>query len=454
MSPSALLGPYFAPAITRKHGAVAASHVAVADVTGDGKKDVLTSAGPLLAVFVQQANGSIATSAVTYPASGMGLTAAEGHISVGDLTGDGLSDVVLSTGNGVDIYEQAAGILGPFTHVTTQVAGRSTAIGDIDGDEDNEIFLGDALGISYLSRTPAGWVETPVSLDPASEIEVADVNDDDLIDVISLFGQQVKVYPHWADINAFKPGDPYTVLDAGLNPLTGLEILDVDGDGLEDVLVAGPDELRLFHQTAAGTLGAPVGNRNGGYSLDTADVNGDAVPDVAVGGSPWIFEGISGGGLGSAWTPMEMNPVNTPDALVLGDVSGDGLTDVITAGGASGISIRTQYVPANTGTPSWITDQGPADFASGVPVTVHPSIEFVRELDPTTVDGSTVALVHGATLAVQPATLGYDPETRTITITPASPLVANTPYIVVLWRVRDTGGTYMETAHTYRFKTA
>jgi serine protease len=110
--------------------------------------------------------------------------------------------------------------------------------------------------------------------------------------------------------------------------------------------------------------------------------------------------------------------------------------------------------PPVVGVQSWISDQSPADFATGVATSVQPALEFHRVLDPATVNGQTVALLNGNTMLAVPASLAYDAGTRTVTITPSSPLAANTPYIVAAWLVQDLAAAYMTAVHTHRFKTA
>ncbi len=80
---------------------------------------------------------------------------------------------------------------------------------------------------------------------------------------------------------------------------------------------------------------------------------------------------------------------------------------------------------ATTVTPS------PASGATGVPVSVAPSLTFNEAIDPTTViygGNSGVTLLVAATGQAVPVTYSFSVDRRTVTMTPVSPLAAGTQY--------------------------
>jgi type VII secretion-associated serine protease mycosin len=110
--------------------------------------------------------------------------------------------------------------------------------------------------------------------------------------------------------------------------------------------------------------------------------------------------------------------------------------------------------PAPTGEQLWVRDVAPADFATGMAATAAPSVSFQRALDPASVDGTTVSLIHGRTGATLPTTLSYDLPTNTVTLTPATPLQDNTPYRILVGAVRDQAGATPTERFSATFRTA
>ena len=136
--------------------------VAIADVTGDGRNDVLISTSSYfdpendgkLFVFAQTPDGNLANTArlaTDGPSLGMGLSA-------GDLNGDGLADAALATASGVDLYFQESGhLVGP-----TLVPGTSSAmyveVGDVNLDGRKDLVIGlNGGGILYARNTGVGF---------------------------------------------------------------------------------------------------------------------------------------------------------------------------------------------------------------------------------------------------------------------------------------------------------
>jgi serine protease len=99
----------------------------------------------------------------------------------------------------------------------------------------------------------------------------------------------------------------------------------------------------------------------------------------------------------------------------------------------------------------WVWDAKPVSLGANAPLTSSPTVTFYRELDPATVNTSTVRLLHGRSGAVVPSTVSYDATTKTATIKPNSALQDNTPYRISVGAVRDTGGwTFTGFSSTFR----
>ncbi|RMG16881.1 MAG: hypothetical protein D6729_10105 [Deltaproteobacteria bacterium] len=142
-----------------------------------------------------------------------------------------------------------------------------------------------------------------------------------------------------------------TTFGLALAPVSG----DLNNDGFDDLVVADPlvngNEGKVYIYYGAADLSTVVPQeltapytdpgRRFGWALDVGDVSGDGLDDLVVAQrdkeSVWIYFGVSSGQVDAA-SPIEIRrprPMNEPEIdfgeslRILGDVTGDGIRDLI-----------------------------------------------------------------------------------------------------------------------------
>jgi len=126
--------------------------VAVGDVNGDGQADIVTGAGPGAGPHVKVFNGLTGTplrSFLAYPAAFAGGVS----VAVGDVNGDGRADVITGAGEGaagghVKVFDGRNGAeLRSFPAFGTSfMGGVVVAAGDVDGDGKSDLIVGSGPG--------------------------------------------------------------------------------------------------------------------------------------------------------------------------------------------------------------------------------------------------------------------------------------------------------------------
>jgi hypothetical protein len=351
----------FTPYQAYRVGSYPAS-VAIGDVTGDGRPDVLLSTtyyfDPTndfkLFVFPQQVDGSLG-SPIRLGTDGqyndiMGL-------DTGDLNGDGRTDVALAVAGGVDVFFQGlrGGLLRPKL-IPTPARAFAPVIADVNGDGRNDIVVNTDVGVFLLAASTGARITTStVTTDPQSEVEVGDVTGDGLLDIVGCSGlnecsNTVNVFEQRPD-DAFQrssyPGDPR--FSGG----DGIGLGDVNGDGRADVVLAVPEYwpngyVEAFPQTASGTLGPFVEYTSDHIPepIEVADMNGDGLADVVTLHGGWSEAGVYLQDAG-ALSPESLYGISNashfpPKALALGDVNSDGRPDIVVADSNTGLVVLRQ----------------------------------------------------------------------------------------------------------------
>jgi len=308
---------------------LALSSIAVGDLDGDGRTDVAVAGQGTLVlsgyfgrayVFLQDpASHALAvkesvTVSNNYP----------GDIAIGDVNGDGRSDLVVSglwvvapdSGRLSVFYQQAGGTLGPET--ISDAPGTESygevKIADMNGDGRNDIVLqGGMLSISVLLQQGNGTLAAaPARYDVvtsywprANAFAVGDVTGDGKNDIVVLDpgnAGTVNLFTQGAG-GSFTRTTPLTLSESPF----GVQIADVDGDGLNDIVgdevapgaPTGIGMVRVWAQSAAHAFADPAAtftfatSAGGGsqqyQSLAIGDVTGDGLPDAVV---SWMAEGI------------------------------------------------------------------------------------------------------------------------------------------------------------------
>ncbi|MBL9079644.1 MAG: VCBS repeat-containing protein [Planctomycetes bacterium] len=248
----------------------------IADLDGDGAADVIGSSLP--SVFQLRNSGSGSFTSVPTPGAPV-------MARVGDFTGDGLPDLCVRVGNDLGrMVGDGAGGFGPVQLVPGPFgqgfAGLAAA--DVERDGDLDLFVGRTnLGMLYLLRNDGSGafsieaINLAPSLSFPAECDLLDVDGDGLRDIVergSFAG--IAVHRNLGGVFAYEP----LLVEASA---TDLAAADVDGDGRVEVVVADAAGIRVLRPTAAGAFdlleSASVG---AGGRLALGDLDGDGGLDV------------------------------------------------------------------------------------------------------------------------------------------------------------------------------
>lgn len=348
--------------------------VAIGDVNGDGRPDVVgssaTSANTLrLLVYLQGADGALAVP-VEPPTRGI-AGCHPSAIAIGDADGDGRDDVVLAEpGCGIEIFNQtAAGSLVPGAALPSPQADMLQLV-DLDGDGRLDlvaigrndtmarVWRQDGTGAMVEHSTPA--LTTGFFPDAAA----GDVNGDgrpDIVAVSATAAPAVSVLLQGADGRFASP----LVLDADGSAPFGAAVGDVNGDGRSDIVITpggnSPTFIGIFLQQADGTL-APM-TKLASYDIpaqvEAVDIDNDGRADIVVAHAGWSSVGVylqrPDGTLGAeARYPAPTGSMQAA-AMAIGDINGDGRKDVVLPDGLlpqRAVSVQTDSVRPGVGTAS------------------------------------------------------------------------------------------------------
>ena len=327
-----------------------AQAIAVADVSGDGKPDVVVAASSAVSVLLNIGNGTFAPK-TDYGIGQLGPRA----IVIGDISGDGRPDIILSassdSGNAVSVLLGTGN--GVFAaHVDSAFSGLfslfAVAIGDMNGDGKLDVVTADTGSkvVSVLLGNGRGAFTSQVNSPGTSKplaLTSADVNGDGKLDLI-VRGTDLTVMLGRGD-GTFTEGTTYPVEDSGFSSFASSQsvvVADLDRDGKFDIVSTGNGKLDLLLGHGDGTFAVAAGSRGGITSphLIAADTNHDGNADVILsnGGSTSISV-LPGNGDGTFATRVDYDIGSTPSSIVASDLNNDGNTDVVALNSAGAVSV-------------------------------------------------------------------------------------------------------------------
>jgi uncharacterized membrane protein len=321
----------FRPAVPYNTSGYDPYSVAIADVNGDGKPDLIVAneqqsqsdtAGSI-SVMLGKGDGTF-RAPVNYSSGGESAYS----VSVADVNGDGKLDLVVANGClGTDCSTGGVGVLlgkgdGTFKKVVTyssgaaSVFGSHVAVGDLNGDGKLDLAVA-TTGAGCGSGCPEGLVAV-------------------------LLGK---------GDGTFKKAKTYHT--GGFDAIGWVAIADVNGDKKPDLVVANYCATECSFPPAEGSVGVLLGKGDGTFktvktypsggdgaiSVAVADLNKDGNPDILVAncgpeacgpGSPGGNVGVLiGKGNGTFKTAVNYPAENSPFEVVAADVNGDGIFDIV-----------------------------------------------------------------------------------------------------------------------------
>jgi hypothetical protein len=352
--------------------------MAIADLDGDGKLDIVAIDSDVNKIAVLKGNGDgTFQSPVTYDTGGVSAQS----VAVGDLNGDKKPEIVVASGQlnnagsvGVLLNNGNGTFQAAVNYSSGGLPPNSVAIGDINGDGHADIVIcdnGSGL-VGLLLGNGNGTLQSVISYPAPSAMSVviSDVNGDNHPDLVT--GQ----YGNGAInvlLNDGKGGlQPVVSYAFTASSAWSVAVQDVNGDGIPDVVVASAfacptycknGSVNILTGNGDGTFRSPTTYGSGGpnaRSVAIGDINEDGRPDIlVVNANTAMVSGLLNNlkvgmamGLSSSANPVQVNHPFTVTAAFTSELPVDGKVVSFYIGG----------VLAGTGT----TKNGVATFTTTI----------------------------------------------------------------------------------------
>jgi len=326
------------------------SGLAVGDLNGDGKLDLVATSSPpdtspnpiLLLVFMGNGNGTFQPH-VDYSPGDPHSEATVGSPAIVDLNGDGKMDVALIYQVGyTDTYSvnvllgNGDGTLQPHVDYLSTAEPLGLVVGDFNSDHKPDIavlgtsavgmMLGNGDGTLQANKDYATCL-THSSL--GASLVKADFNGDGKLDLVVSNNGDFSLSVQFGNGD----GSFQSCVNYWTGSVNEVLVGDFNGDGKPDLVT----DNSLLLNSANGTF--PTNQRflaSGSAAIVVADFNGDGIPDLATANSSVCFcpgsstvSVLLGNGDGTYRAHVD-TPATSPQDLAVGDFNGDGRIDLVT----------------------------------------------------------------------------------------------------------------------------
>lgn len=349
-----------------------ASRVWLADLNNDGKIDVIVGRSDGMISILR--NTSTATNVsfssnvtLTTNTSSLAVYA----LSVNDLNGDGLLDIVSvnSGSNSVAIFRNSSNSTISFAsriNFNTGTAPLSISVADLDGDGKNDIAVANSgsQNISVLKNSSVGGVitfDTKVDISTGNSpnnISIADLDLDGKADLlVTNFSSATMSVLKNNSSNATISFLPKTDLITESFP-RDIALGDFDIDGDIDVIVSHSSaQLAVYKNISSSNsvLLEPritIATKNPSTFMSVNDMNGDGKPDLAVSSNSdpvlGIFKNLTNAGSILFDSVFNYTAVGNYNFIQTGDLDADGKPDIISIDFNGVIFLRNKFNEAPT----------------------------------------------------------------------------------------------------------
>ncbi|MEJ7646086.1 MAG: FG-GAP-like repeat-containing protein [Chryseolinea sp.] len=355
--PTKLAAPLSFPSIN------ATFDVCTCDLTNDNKPEVIgtkfeNAASDIVILHNQSAPGNLAFNAIDKTKLGvLNLKAPTGHITCGDLNGDGRPDLVASrsgtTANSIFILQNISTTTPNFNAPVELLleAGhfaRQVTIHDLNGDGKPEIIVANSFNnvlYVFVNQSTGGALTmspTPIKIVMAGvpnslALEVQDMDGDQKPDIVMTQNQGSSIYllKNLTSGTITFSGPTTVTIPGGFNDMNTADFNKDDKLDLVITSVFTAQVLVLLNQSTTSnfSFSAPImlASGIGPFGVDVSDIDGNGFSDIIVAnrGVAAIDVFLHNKNLAAPGFSRVVVPTNKPNWFVkAGDLDGDGKADL------------------------------------------------------------------------------------------------------------------------------